>query len=165
MAQPMARHDDKALYLLLRMALPASGDPAADLVLRLLEIRDAKGDVLDDDEFRNMRNEVIQQITRPVGFPWDWVAIVAFLSVGCLCFAAWCAWTSDYGTAILVVVLTAWLILIGRGFVREYRAKRCLSKKARLKIIRLLLKEDLISEDEANDCRSQIEETFPNELA
>lgn len=91
---------ERALRLIFRSVSPAAGDPGEDLVLRLREVREARGDVLTDDEYQAFRADIIEQIIGRVGMPW--ILSVVF-ALGCVMgagFLGWGIWTGDGGAGV-----------------------------------------------------------------
>ena len=154
---------DKALHLLFRAITPAHGDPADDLVVHLREMRDAKIDVLTDDEYEAFRDAVIEQITGRVRVPWLWVLILSICSVGGLGLALWGTWTGVYAWVVGCGVAGGLSAYLWWGLEQDYAAKRRLSRAARMAIVDRLLREGLATEREAEQYRAQIKSAFPTE--
>ena len=153
----MAVDQEKALGLLFRAISPAAGDPAEDLVLRLREIRDAKGAVLTDDEYEEWRQGVIKQIVSRAPTPWAFRIALSLLLVGCIALAGWGVARGDGGMIIGGILGGVTCAVLWRGIERDYAAKRALPPSTRLAIVDRLLQEQLITEAEATKYRGQIE--------
>jgi hypothetical protein len=158
-------NQDKAIHLLLREITPGASDPADDLVLRLREIRDAKDDVLTDDEYETFRQTIITQIVDRVYVPKPWLAALTILCVGCLMLVAWCVLIGKFIAAIGGLVGVLFCVLLWPGLVRDYAAKRALPRSSRLTIVERLLQEQLITENEAMQYRNRIVALFPSDAA
>jgi hypothetical protein len=154
----VAIDQEKALGLLFRAVTPGAGDPAEDLVMRLCEIRDAKGAVLTDDEFEECRQSVIEQIVSRVGAPLVYRVTLPLMLAGCIALACWGLASGSPGLAIGALISSVLCATIWRGIERDYAAKRALPPSSRLAIVDRLLQEQLITEAEATKYRGQIEE-------
>jgi hypothetical protein len=153
----VAVDQEKALGLLFRAMTPGACDPAEDLVLRLREIRDAKGCVLTDDEYEEWRQGVIKQIVSRAPTPWPFRIALPLLLVGCIVLASWGVARSDNGMIIGGVLAGIMCAALWRGIERDCASKRDLSPSSRLAIVDRLLQEQLITEAEAAKYREQIE--------
>jgi hypothetical protein len=158
-------NQDKALHLLFREISPAAGDLADDLVLRLREFRDAKDDLLTDDEYEAFRQTVLAQIVGRVCVPAIYRVTLALLLAGCVALVGWRLPIGDIGTAAGSVLGGALCLAIWRGLERDYAAKRALPRSSRLTIVERLLQKQLITENEAAKCRGQIDALFPSDAA
>jgi len=151
---------EKALQLLLRTVTAAQGDLEGDLVLRLREIREAKGDVLADDEYQAFRNMALEPLVDRVYLPLSWTVVFAGTCIVCAILAAYVIWNGPSGAAWVFGCVGALSALWWRGLARDYAAKRAMPQATRLKIIDRLLAEQLISEDEAQEYNVRIRGAF-----
>jgi hypothetical protein len=161
----VAVNQDKALHLLFRQISPAAGDPADDLVLRLRELRDAKDDLLTDDEYEDCRQTIIAQVVGRVRIPAIYRVTLAVLLAGCIALVCWRLAVRDIGTAIGGLLSGALCLAIWRGLERDYAAKRALPRSSRLAVVERLVHEQLITESEATKFRGQIDASFPADAA
>jgi hypothetical protein len=153
----MAVDQDKALGLLFRAISPSAGDPAEDLVLRLREIRDAKGAVLTDDEYEEWRQGVIKQIVSRSPTPFAFRLTLPLFLIGCIGLAGWGVTRGDDGMVIGGILSGITCAALWRAIERDYAAKRALPPSTRLAIVDRLLQEQLITDPEATKYRGQIE--------
>lgn len=157
----MAINQDRAFRLLLRTIQPGSGDPAENWIQLLVEIDEARADVLTEAEYQEWRGSVFKQIVRSTGVPWALKIVLVgamFVLVGVV------AWSIAYRAGALAAGATGALIMavfLWQGLYRDDRAKRKLTYADRLRVIDSLLGRRLVSEGEADALRSQLAEAFP----
>src|SRR4051812_41959700 len=80
----MPTSQDKSFHLLFRAISRGTDDPAADLISRLVQIKDAKTDLLTDDEYAAWREIVLKQIVARVRVALLWQIILGLGCVGAL---------------------------------------------------------------------------------
>jgi len=159
----MPANQDRALHLLFRTISRGAGDPADDLIARLKEVEDARGDLLADDEYAAWRNMLLKQVVERVRVPLAWQLTLAVCCLGGLALIIYGALVGHGGAvagggAGLVVAAYLWY-----GLERDYAAKRALGRDARLQTIERLVSMQLVAKAEADELRSRALAAFPAE--
>jgi hypothetical protein len=147
-------NQDKALHLLIREISPAAGDLADDLVLRLREFRDAKDDLLTDDEYEAFRQTVLAQIVGRVCVPAIYRVTLALLLAGCVALVGWLADRRHWNRRRKCL---GWCPVSSNmaGIRTRLRGETSFATFSRLTIVERLLQKQLITENEAAKCRGK----------
>jgi hypothetical protein len=157
----MAANEDRPLQLLFRTISRGRGDPAADLIARVAEIKEAKTDLLTDEEYDAWRGMVLNQIVERVRVPLLWQITLA---LGCLGSVAVIVYGILGGSGAPTVGGCAGLLVAGYSWYnleRDYLTKRRLDRTARLSIVDRLVQMQLLAESEAVVLRAKIVAAFP----
>jgi hypothetical protein len=151
---------NKFLFRAMWPGKPAKGKTHT-FVERLSELKQGREDFLTEDEYQQIRSEILRELVIRTRMPNVMIFVLALLTLGLAGVTIWSFVTGGM-TGIWVWLLPLILNLaIWYHQARDYASKRRLSVPQRLVILEELVSAGLLSHDESAILKAQIERLSP----
>jgi hypothetical protein len=150
--------EGQALEVMLSIALPPEQPAFAH---RLEQLRDASDAVLTEDEYDQLRREILDDLVSCATFPSMLAVVLGILLLGTFGVALIGWYAGELGLVMAGVIPALLAVFYGRRIYRHAQAKNRLSRAERMAVVDELLALNLISVAEADELRMGIERLPP----
>ncbi|MFO1514536.1 MAG: hypothetical protein U1F83_16770 [Verrucomicrobiota bacterium] len=158
----MSDSANKFLFRAMWPRVTADGKPHT-FVERLSELKQGREDFLTEDEYQQIRSEILRELVIRARMPRVMILFLLLITLGLAGVTIWSFVTGGM-TGIWVWLLPLILTLvIWYHQARDYAFKRRLSVPQRLSVLDELVLEGLLSQDEFANLRGQIERLSPSD--
>ena len=152
----MSESANKFLFRAMWPKRPSEGKTHT-FVERLSELKQGRDEFLTEDEYQQIRSEILQELVIRARMPKVMIFFLLLLTVGLSSVTLWSFLTGGMTIIWVWLLPLIFTIAIWSHQARDFASKRRLSVSQRVRILEELVAAELLSQDESATLRVQIE--------